>query len=295
MCKNQFRKLISFTLLLSTLFCLPIYSVFADEDVSISASVGDVPVQQSNAPSGGVVFIPKTSVRFSGLAYPKSEVFLLKEGKFQTFVTADDLGNFNITLEEKYSENVLYSLYAKDPKGNRSLLLNYPLVVYGGYVTYLSGIEFSPTINIDKSEVYFADSITVSGYGLSNTNVEIVISGKNKTTFNVLTKQDGSYSRSISVLGLEKGDYSIYTRYVDNKKISNILRFIVGDSTKYKNYELSNLPGDCNSDRVINLVDFSILAFWYKKSDPPVCADANGDKIINLIDFSVLAFYWSGQ
>lgn len=51
---------------------------------------------------------------------------------------------------------------------------------------------------------------------------------------------------------------------------------------------------DINSDHKVNLVDFSIAAYWYKRSSPPESVDLNGDKIINLVDFSIMAFYWTG-
>jgi hypothetical protein len=47
------------------------------------------------------------------------------------------------------------------------------------------------------------------------------------------------------------------------------------------------------------LIDFSIAAFWYKR---PLSAEflareqkhLNGDGKIDLIDFSIMAFYWTG-
>jgi hypothetical protein len=49
----------------------------------------------------------------------------------------------------------------------------------------------------------------------------------------------------------------------------------------------------------VNLVDFSIAAYWYKR---PLSADfkvkeaakLNGDGKIDLVDFSIMAYYWTG-
>ena len=49
-----------------------------------------------------------------------------------------------------------------------------------------------------------------------------------------------------------------------------------------------------NKDSRVNLVDFSIAAYWYKRSTPPPSADLNGDGKVDLVDFSILAFYWTG-
>lgn len=54
---------------------------------------------------------------------------------------------------------------------------------------------------------------------------------------------------------------------------------------------------DLNCDGRINLVDFSILAYWWKR---PLTAEAkrridfNGDGKVSLVDFSILAYHWTG-
>jgi hypothetical protein len=44
----------------------------------------------------------------------------------------------------------------------------------------------------------------------------------------------------------------------------------------------------------VNLVDFSILAYWYLKPNPDPKVDLNSDGIVDLVDFSILAYYWTG-
>lgn len=51
---------------------------------------------------------------------------------------------------------------------------------------------------------------------------------------------------------------------------------------------------DINSDGKVNLIDFSIAAYWYGKPSPPANVDFNADGKVNLIDFSIMAFYWTG-
>lgn len=53
------------------------------------------------------------------------------------------------------------------------------------------------------------------------------------------------------------------------------------------------IVGDFDGDERINQVDFSMLAFWYKKDNPRKSFDINKDGIVDLIDFSILAFYWT--
>ncbi|KKS25104.1 MAG: hypothetical protein UU85_C0007G0019 [Candidatus Wolfebacteria bacterium GW2011_GWA2_42_10] len=56
---------------------------------------------------------------------------------------------------------------------------------------------------------------------------------------------------------------------------------------------------DINSDCKVNLVDFSIAAYWYKRTISAEFAVKekewlNGDGKVDLVDFSIMAFYWTG-
>lgn len=54
------------------------------------------------------------------------------------------------------------------------------------------------------------------------------------------------------------------------------------------------MSGDITGDSYVNLVDFSIVAYWYKRANPPVSVDLNADGKVDLIDFSIMAFNWTG-
>jgi hypothetical protein len=63
----------------------------------------------------------------------------------------------------------------------------------------------------------------------------------------------------------------------------------------------TNCPqkGDVNGDCRVNLVDFSITAYWYKRSVSTEfmgieALQLSDDGLINLVDFSILAYYWTG-
>lgn len=49
---------------------------------------------------------------------------------------------------------------------------------------------------------------------------------------------------------------------------------------------------DLNCDTAVNLIDFSILIYWFDRSDPPRHVDLRKDGKIDIRDFSVMAFYW---
>jgi hypothetical protein len=285
----MYRKSLTKFILLVLFFFAVSHTVYA-VDVGVSASVGTITITPTDDGGGGI----DTSVVFSGLAYPGATVHIWKDGIPSQVVMADANARFSVTLSETYNPSVLYTLYAIDKSGRRSLLINYPLVVKNGYVTQVSGIRFAPTITTDKSEVKFGDYITVSGYSVPNTYIDVVISGSVSSTYYVQSKPDGVYQITIPLIGFKKGAYDVYSNYQNDKKISKVIKFVIGDVNILSIDLTTNIPGDCNADQIINLVDFSVVAFWYGKPNPPKCVDTNSDKVINLTDFSILAFYWTG-
>lgn len=268
-------------------------SHIATENVSVSARVVGVttnPTDDCASCTSGSY----TGVIFSGWAYPGAVVHIWKNGIPKTTTVADNTGRFTVTITELYSPSALYTLYAIDKAGSRSLLINYPIVVKTGYLTQVSGIRFAPTINTDKTEVKKGDYLTVSGYSLPNMPIDLVIKGKQGALFYLTSNPDGTYKITIPLLNLSKGVYDLYINYQNDKRISKVIQFTIGDINIQSTELTTNIPGDCNADQVINIVDFSIAAFWYSKPNPPKCIDTNKDNTINLVDFSILAFYWTG-
>lgn len=49
---------------------------------------------------------------------------------------------------------------------------------------------------------------------------------------------------------------------------------------------------DLNCDGYVDIVDFSIMYYWFEKNNIPARIDLAADGAINLADFSVMAFYW---
>lgn len=299
--KNKFYVILILTLITFT-FATSVLAV--TESVSLTATVEgeSTPTPGGGGGGGGSISIPKTSVRFSGEAYPKAIVSILEGGIEKSKVTADNSGYFSATFEEKYSNTTLYSLFAVDMSGERSLLLNYPVVVTEGYLTHLSGIRFPPTITTDKTEVKVGDYLEVRGSAFSKKILEVTIEGGSlpqkgagvKKVFFTESKVDGTYKIVVPLGGLTKGEYIVYVKYSDDIRVSKLVRFVIGEANIKRSELLINLPGDCNADSEVNLVDFSVLAYWYKRDNPPKCVDLNSDGRVDLVDFSILAFYWTG-
>lgn len=296
MYSKSILKFFSF-FLLSLFITQPVLSatvVSQPENVSVSATVGGPIISPIDDNCNGCSSGSQIGIIFSGFAYPKATVHVWKNGTPKTTTIADANGNFSITLIELYAPNVLYTLYAIDKANRKSVLLNYPVVAKIGLLTVISGIRFPPTIALDKTEVDEGDYLTVLGYALPNASLDIVIEGVRGVTYYLTSNTDGTYQLSMPLSDLRKGNYNIHVNYHNDKKISKVMQFTIGDANILSTELTTNIPGDCNADNVINITDFSVAAFWYGKSNPPRCVDTNNDNVINLIDFSILAFYWTG-
>ena len=73
-----------------------------------------------------------------------------------------------------------------------------------------------------------------------------------------------------------------------------VVSFVIGTKNVEAALPATVQKGDLNGDSRVNLIDFSITAYWYKRPSPPPAVDLNGDKKVDLIDFSIMAFYWTG-
>lgn len=246
--------------------------------------------------SGGVI-ASVTSVVFSGRAYPKSTITLLKDAQIAITTIAGADANFSISISGLSGGNYIFSVYSEDNKGVRSSLLTFPVGVSSGATTKIGGIFIAPTIAVDKSEVKQGDNIAI--FGQSTPNSDVTISVNSDEEFFNKTKADtsGAYIYTFDTSPLDMGQHLTKSKAALNGEISSFsytIGFAVGTKNILAKSSAVSTKGDLNGDKRVNLVDFSIVAYWYKRPLPPTSVDINGDGKVNLIDLSIMAFYWTG-
>lgn len=74
--------------------------------------------------------------------------------------------------------------------------------------------------------------------------------------------------------------------------MSSIVKDIIASITE-DGARRSGIGGDLNYDGRVDLIDFSILAYWYQKPNPPAHIDLSKNGIVELADFSIVSFYWT--
>lgn len=242
------------------------------------------------------IFTGTGQVNFVGRAYPKSTITLLKDAQIVATTISGDDANFQITLTNITAGSYLFSLYSEDKYGNRSSLLTFPLSVTSGVTTNVTGIFIAPTIDVDKSEVKKGEILKIFGQAIPNSDITVIINSEEEIYGKTKADQLGAYLYNLDTLTVEMGEHLAKSRATLKEEISPLskaISFKVGTRTVSKTIGKCG-KADLNCDKKVNLIDFSIAAYWYKRPSPPKNVDLNGDGKVDLIDFSIMAYYWTG-
>lgn len=250
---------------------------------------------------GGNNYVPPpTQVVFSGRAYPKSSITLLKDAQVAAITVADASANFQITLSNFTGGTYNFGIWAEDYKGNRSITQQFNISLSTGATTLVSGIFIPPTISIDKTEVAKGDVLNILGQSLPGSAVSIRINSEKELLKKTAADKDGVWLYKFDTGEIESGNHFIKansSKDGDITTFSETLSFLVGTRNVLTPEKKCPNKGDPNDDCRVNLVDFSVLAYWYKRpltKEVAAKVDLNGDGKINLVDFSIMAYYWSG-
>ncbi len=258
---------------------------------------------------GGVVVKPtQASVIFSGRAYPLSAVSILRDGQLAVTTIAGPNAEFKVTLAGLSTGNYNFSVYSEDKYDNRSTLFSFPVYVSAGSSTDISGIFLAPTIDVDKTSVKYGEDIAIFGQTVPEGTVTISVNSPQEHFKNVRSGADGAYLYYFDTAVLELGEHHTKAKAKLKNEVSSfgyVVNFVVIDTNSPDSGGIvGNKPdnkkeekvykGDSNKDSRVNLVDFSIVAYWYNRSNPPAGADLNNDGQVNLVDLSIMAYYWTG-
>ena len=262
-----------------------------------------------NAPSGGGGGggggIPppiQTAVIFRGLAYPKSTITLLKDAQVVAAIPVGPDGTFQTTISNITGGIYGFGVWAEDSQGIRSITQTFTVSVVTGVTTVVSGIFLPPTINIDKSEVKKGDILNIFGFSAPKAQVSVFVNSDEEIMEKTNADNSGIWSHKFDTSVVDKGDHSTRARSSLNGDISvysQLAFFKVGDKNVTAGGQSCRASGNLNGDCKVNLIDFSILAYWYNR--PLTAAVRNKvdlntikDGKVDLIDFSIMAYWWTG-
>lgn len=253
--------------------------------------------------SSGGTRPPETGVTFSGRAYPLSKVTILKDGVIAVETIAGQDARFRVSIGDLTPGNYNFTVRATDENGVTGNPFSFPVFISQGSTTDVTGIFLAPTIDVDKTEVRKGDDIVIFGQTVPESDVTIEVNSETQVFIDTASDEDGVYLYNFNSTPLEYGGHSSRSKTNletgESSGFGRRVSFRVGDQNIPKTPGQTACSADLNQDGKVNLVDFSIAAFWYNKtlageiiSTESNCL--NGDGKINLVDFSILAFNWTG-
>ena len=249
----------------------------------------------SSGGGGGSRDLGDTLISVIGRAYPSRTINFLLDTESVGSVRSSSNGDFEFSTEASPG-TATFGIWANDSQGSRSITLNNTFDVTQGAITNLNGVILPPTIRVGNQNINPGDEITLSGQSVPNSTVEVVFDDETIVE-SVTAAPDGEWSLNFSTSRLSIAEHLVRARAITGtppltieSSFSASLQLFVGVDGQ------STTPSDLNRDGSINLIDFSILIFWWQTnggdSDPP--ADINGNGSVSLEDFSILLFNWTG-
>lgn len=256
------------------------------QNVSISALIEE-PIPPTPQPA---------VVIFKGLAYPSSRVTIQKNAVTVATVPADPTARFEVQVGDLATGTYAFSVYSEDDAGRVSRPYNVSLFVSVGTTTTISGIFLGPTIAIEKTEYKLADTVTILGTTAPQSEVTVVVASENEQSLKTTSSATGGWV--IQKIG---SDFGVGTHSAKAKAVATTNEISgFSDSVSFSvAQDVSNpcagkTPGDLNCDGKVNLTDFSILMFYWKKTNPANArADLNKDGIVTIVDLSILLYWWA--
>lgn len=238
--------------------------------------------------------IGDTKVSVTGLGYPGKTINILVDGDEVGSVRASSAGEFTFESDVSPGATTL-GFWATDNLGTRSITFTTTFEVTQGAITNVNRILLPPTITLSDATINPGDTITARGQAAPERTVEVYIDNKRFTA--VQSDTDGTWEATITTTALSTAEHIVKARYVNGtgslrseSAYSTALQLFVGVDGR----PASN--GDLNRDGSVNLIDFSVLIYWWGTAggvaDPS--PDINGNGKVGLEDFSILLFNWTG-
>lgn len=249
----------------------------------------------SSGGGGSNTELGDTQINVRGKAYPSRTINFLVDTDSVGSVRSDSDGDFEFATDVSPGTATL-GIWSTDTNNNRSITLNNTFDVTQGAITNINGVVLPPTIVVQSQNVNPGAIIAVTGQSVPNATVELHID--NSAIVETTTSAaNGNWTINFDTSRVSISEHILRARSITGNPplttespFSTSLQLFVGVDGQ------SSTPSDLNRDGSVNLIDFSIMIFWWQTnggdSDPP--ADINGNGRVSLEDFSILLFNWTG-
>ena len=266
--------------------------------VGISVTIEGATPAPTPPPSGGAgggappPSLPTKAV-FEGKAYPEALLTLSKNGTVASTFKAYDSGLFRGELNGLSGGIYTFSIFAEDTDGRKSVTLSFSISIIAGTTTTVSGIFLSPTISLNPTQVERGGKVDIAGQIFPESQIKIFVASQ-EIVKDAASDKKGRWRYELDTSPLEEAEHQAkamgLTGEGEQSSFSQSLSCLV-----LKPGALVCHGADFNFDGKVNIIDFSIMMYWWgpKKPGNP-CVDLNSDGKVDIIDFSILLYYWTG-
>jgi hypothetical protein len=141
------------------------------------------------------------------------------------------------------------------------------------------------------------DTLSIFGFTAPNSDVTLNVNSTMEFIEKIKSNVTGAYFKAFNTQVLELGDHTTKSQ---SEKVSLVSPY--SETAPFKVADTSvEVPidnckrSDLNCDGKVNLTDFSILLFYWNKTNPAnPRADINRSGIVDLTDFSIMLYDWTG-
>jgi hypothetical protein len=288
---------------------LAIVSIFSYKDqISkvIAATISDsdtvdvtavVPGITPPGGGGGSSGSRQNSVTISGYTFPNAKLTLLRDGQIATTLIANNSGSFTIVVNSLNFGTYQFAVYAEDRDGITSSPYVVNVVVSSNQAYTYSGVVIPPTIQATPTSVQSGQPVAVYGYAPAGSTVFVEVPSSNNFG-STIADSSGFYRYEVRAF-LAPGSY-----YFRSRAQVGAVSSLYSKPVVIQYYAVGQQPPpppspyatcvDYNHDHRVNLIDFSILLYWFNKANPPREIDCNGDNRVDIKDFSILMYFWTG-
>jgi hypothetical protein len=277
-----------------------------------------VHAQQGEGSFTVTVGVRGTVVEFSGKTMPNSLVTFTEQNTIIGTTVSNNLGQFSYSYPYAVNGPHQYGVQAEDSSQRLTEKVIYYVSIDDNETLEIANIFLPPTIELLSQNLMPGETATVIGQAQPGATITLAVDPTDivrQTTTNL----DGNWSVTFPV-SFQSGGYNVFAiastlQGMMSEPSDNQLLIVIGDFTPTpipSNTPIPTptpqpgstptptptlAPGQCcskrsdlNCDGKVSLPDFSILMFYWQKSNE--CADANKDGIISLPDFSIMMFDW---
>jgi len=246
------------------------------------------------AGGGGGVF-RRAKVVLQGKAYSSAKITILKDGQVVKVITADSQANFKSQIINLTTGTYTFGVWAEDNKGRKSVIVTFTKSVISGKTAVIGSIFLPPTVELEKNSLKKGETLNISGQTAPEGEISIFINSERieEVVKKIKAERDGTWFYAFDTSILKDGSYTIRAKAALGGDLSSsyskVLSFNIGKGVPFGKIYLNS---DLNGDNKVNLVDFSIMMYYWG-TDNAYC-DQNGDGEVNLPDFSIMMYCWTG-